>query len=83
MTWKNRIILLIDIFDDRVLNHCLHPWLCGWIAEHPWWPKDNWKIEQAQDEIDYYSRTAVRPSEQERKELEAYESREQGDDGVE
>lgn len=34
---KLRLIKLIDWFDANILQHCFYPWLCGWLAEHPWW----------------------------------------------
>ena len=47
---KFNIILFIDWFDDVILRHCFHPWLCGKIADSKWWGEDNFKENEDNDE---------------------------------
>lgn len=31
-----RIIHIVDKIEDKVIRH-RWPWLCDWLAMHPWW----------------------------------------------
>lgn len=45
------VIILLDLFDDRILHHRFY-WLCQWIGNHPtWWDGYN-LIKENENETD-------------------------------